>query len=53
MLPEEDKISSRRGPVSRDRCDLLREPREAERLIDMPLGILVGANVAWCEELCT
>jgi hypothetical protein len=52
MLPEEDKVSGRRDPASRDRCDLLREPREAERLVDMPLGILVGSNVTRCEELC-
>jgi hypothetical protein len=49
VLPEEHQITSGSGPSPRHWSYFKGKPGHAQRLVDVPLGILVGAYDAWRE----
>jgi hypothetical protein len=49
MLSEENEVSGCGGPVSWHRSQLIGEPRESERLVDVPDRVLMCADIAGCE----
>jgi hypothetical protein len=51
MLPMKHQVSRGGDPRARNRCQLLRKPREPHRLVDIPLRVLMRARHSGGEEV--